>query len=134
MSRQVRRVSKLLMLVFAVALVVSILPATTFASDPAAATLSAPAGKHGTTSIKWNGGPVTTDPIGLFENTVICADNLKAHCDMFDLTLASPDPAYWATHEGTVTIEIQWDNPADDFDLYVQDSATFNMVGGSAAT
>ena len=77
MNRQVRRVSKLLTLVLFIALVVGVLPATTFASDPAAATLKAPAGKNGTSSITWTGGPITTDPIGIFENTFGCASNLN---------------------------------------------------------
>ena len=102
------------MLIMAVML--SGLPPAALAADPAAGTLNAPSGS-GTASVSWTGGPytvVTPDPVACVSSAV--------NCDEFTLTINAPGN-YWATHEGDVTIEISWASSADDFDLYVYDSA-----------
>ncbi|WP_051711799.1 TIM-barrel domain-containing protein [Streptomyces sp. NRRL S-350] len=64
--------------------------------------------------------PATQDPDG----TV---------CGRFDLTVHVP-AGYWADNpEGGVPVSIQWQNPADDFDLYIYDDAG-KEVAESAGT
>ncbi|MFD8706893.1 TIM-barrel domain-containing protein [Kitasatospora sp. NPDC059648] len=54
-------------------------------------------------------------------------------CGRFDLTVKVPS-GYWDDNpEGGVPISVQWQNPTDDFDLYVYD-ADGNKVAESAGT
>ncbi|MFI2609121.1 TIM-barrel domain-containing protein [Kitasatospora sp. NPDC018619] len=54
-------------------------------------------------------------------------------CGRFDLTVDVPD-GYWADNpEGGVPVSVQWQNPTDDFDLYVYDDAG-RKVAESAGT
>lgn len=101
------------MLIMAVML--SGLPPSALAANPAAGTLNAPSGS-GITSVSWTGGPytvVTPDPAACLNSAV--------NCDEFTLTLNAPGN-YWDTHEGNVTIEINWASSSNDFDLFVYDS------------
>jgi len=57
----------------------------------------------------------------------------SAVCDRFDLTVNVP-AGYWDDNpEGGVPLSIQWEHPADDFDLYVYDAAG-KEVASSAGT
>ena len=53
-----------------------------------------------------------------------------ATCDHYTLDVGVA-ATHWDTHDGGVRIGIQWTSPADDFDLYVYDSAG-NEVGRGA--
>ncbi|WP_406309401.1 TIM-barrel domain-containing protein [Streptomyces sp. NBC_00623] len=54
-------------------------------------------------------------------------------CDRFDLTVSTPD-GYWDDNpEGGVPISIEWQKPAEDFDMYIYDSAG-KQVASSAGT
>lgn len=107
-----------------VALLGSMVPMTTLASNPAAGTLNPPAG-NGTMVVTWGGGPytiATPDP-------VLCVST-SLNCDSYALTLNISNN-YWDTHEGSVVVEINWASSNDDFDLFIQDSAG-NQIAQSA--
>jgi hypothetical protein len=125
MLGRVRHLSAFGAMIMIIALLVGSLPMAAFASAPSSGTLNPPAG-NGTTAVTWSGGPYTVatpDP-------ALCVDS-SLNCDTFNLALNVPSN-YWDTHEGNVTVEINWASSSDDFDLYVQDSQG-HEVGRSAA-
>jgi len=125
MHKQLRRSSAVLAMMMIITLLVGVLPSATFASTPTAGTLNAPAG-NGSSTVTWSGGPYTVatpDPL-------LCVDS-SLNCDTFALTLNVPSN-YWDTHEGNVTVEINWASSNNDFDLYVVNSQG-TEVGRSAA-
>jgi hypothetical protein len=97
--------------VAALATTLSALPA--IAADPASGALVPPA-EDGQASVSWTGGPYT----GVLVEPDGCTD---ATCDEFTLDFAAPAD-YWSSHDGEVTIEISWQLPTDDFDLFVYGS------------
>jgi hypothetical protein len=125
MPRRTGRSSALVAVILIIALLGSIAPMATLASNPSSGTLNPPAG-NGTTTVTWGGGPYTVatpDPL-------LCVDS-SLNCDTYQLTLNLPGN-YWDTHEGVVTVEINWASSIDDFDLYILDSQG-DEVGRSAA-
>jgi len=125
MIRRIPRTSALMAVIVLVALLGSMVPMTTLASNPAAGTLNPPAG-NGTTVVTWSGGPYTiTTP-----DPVLCV-SASLNCDSYALTLNISNN-YWDTHEGSVVVEINWASSNDDFDLFIQDSAG-NQIGQSAS-
>jgi len=63
---------------------------------------------------------------------VVTADEKCERTDEFELT-TEIDPANWETNRGGVEVGIAWENPEDDFDLFVsnKDGQTFGPVGSS---
>lgn len=115
MPLRIGRSARLASAIVILAILASLLPMTTLASTPASGTLNPPSG-NGTTTVTWSGGPYTVatpDP-------ALCVDS-SLNCDTFALTLNVPGN-YWDTHEGNVTVEINWASSTDDFDLYILDS------------
>ncbi len=125
MVRRVRRSSAMMAILLIAALLISVLPAATFASTPSSGTLNPPSG-NGSSVITWSGGPYTVatpDPAACLDATI--------NCDTFTFALNVP-ANYWDSHEGNVTVEINWASDVDDFDMYIQDS-NGREVGRSAA-
>src|SRR5919108_4374346 len=101
MLRRIHRSLALASAIVILALLASLLPMTTLASTPASGTLNPPSG-NGTTTVTWSGGPYTVatpDPL-------LCVSS-SLNCDTYQLTLNLPGN-YWDTHEGVVTVEINW--------------------------
>ena len=103
------------------ALLVGLLPSATSASTPSSGTLT-----DASPTVTWSGGPYTVAT----PETVLCVD-ASVNCDTFALSFGVPAD-YWDSHEGGVTVAINWASSADDFDLYIQD-ASGAKVGWSAA-
>src|ERR1700682_4003044 len=71
------------------------------------------------TSVTWSGGPYTMAT----PDRTLCAAS-AVNCDRFKLVVNAP-ATYWdwnatsGSHEGFVTIRIDWASTSNDFDLYV---------------
>ncbi len=88
---------------------------TAEASSPASSTLAPPAGGQETSTAMWSGGPYTQAVL----DPVLCT---PASCDSHEINLNVPDD-FWSTHTGDVKVSIKWADSANDFDMYVYDSA-----------
>ncbi|WP_299445095.1 CARDB domain-containing protein [uncultured Phycicoccus sp.] len=93
------------------------------ASTPASSTLAAPTSGD-TATAQWSGGPYT----GAVLDPSTCT---ATTCDTHAVELTIPAD-YWSSHRGGVEVAIAWASSADDYDLYVDDSAG-RQIGSSAA-
>ena len=76
-----------------------------------------------TPEVTW-AGPVKTAATPYTEtNDLMCDEPEPAFCDDFTVNV-NVAPSYWETHAGGVLFEIDWTNPANDFDLYVYQNGT----------
>ena len=91
-----------------------------FAAAPASGTVSS-----SNTSATWCGGTSCSDMLtGASTAQAGGANCSNEPCDPYTLTIGAVSPGY------QVAISIKWTNPANDFDLYVYDSAG-NLVASS---
>jgi len=99
------------------------------ASAPSETTLTAPADEPGTTKTVTEsyGGTVTST--GTIATGPSCTD---ATCDEHTLHMQVPAD-YWDSHTGSVKLEVSWQEPTWDLDVYVRNSAGA-VVGEGGAT
>ncbi|HEX8080704.1 MAG TPA: T9SS type A sorting domain-containing protein, partial [Jatrophihabitans sp.] len=117
------RTRALLATIAALATTVAVLPGA-LASNPSSGGLTPPAA-DGSNSVTWTGGPYT----GFVNGPEECTD---LTCDTYTLNFAAPAD-YWSSHDGSVSVGIEWGLPSDDFDLYVYDSAGTKIKDSAAA-
>ncbi|MBO0842092.1 MAG: DUF5110 domain-containing protein [Nocardioides sp.] len=86
------------------------------------------------TSVTWQSPVYPSGTVGDPSKCPSAADDPDGTtCDRFDLTVTVPD-GYWDDNpEGGVPVSIQWQQPSDDFDLYIYDDAG-TQVASSAGT
>jgi len=85
------------------------------AADPTTSTLTAPPSGSGTSSVTWSGSTTGT---GQYVGGVPCTD---AFCQPHTLVFDVPTN-YWSTHEGSVSVDLNWADSTYDLDLQVDDA------------
>jgi hypothetical protein len=100
-------------LVFGLVLLPSVFATRSWASDPSALTVSPTE-----PSTTWVGDTYSNVVDGSLDGCPAGADVDNAVCDHVILTVSVP-AGYWDDHPGSVTISIGWDDPSNDFDLYL---------------
>lgn len=104
----------LLVVVLGVCLLAAPAWATTFNG-----TLSAPSSSGGSSTLSWNGGPLTgTNGVGGVFTTCTTLT-----CDFYNLTVNVPATFYASNPSFAVHITANWDSTLNDIDLYILDTA-----------
>lgn len=97
-----------------------------FGATPASGTLT------NTNSLAYTAGPfLVANPSAQATGTPVCQNQIPNHCDTFTLTV-NVTPGTFDTHQ--VRVEVSWPNSAADFDVYVLQGTTGNVVVSDAAT
>lgn len=76
-------------------------------------------------SLGWSGNRYV---LGVTPAAAACVAGVT--CDVFGLSIGAGS-AYWASHDGSMTVSIRWGSASDDFDLYLYRGGT--LVASSAA-
>jgi choice-of-anchor B domain-containing protein len=96
---------------------------TAGASNPGAGTLSTDASQR---TVGWQGQQYT---LGQSKSDAVCSVPANEVCDHYELNV-NIDAGHWQENSGGVEVMISWPDEADDFDLFVYDSAG-NLVGSA---